>query len=98
MCSSTSRAPPYTARPPVVDDVRILLSQAIYDVMKIKVENVMERGEVYPEYISDEHREHTFNKYRTSGFTRSNHPAIIEVLTESGKEKDSKGQSMPNLV
>ncbi|GJZ00278.1 cellulose synthase-like protein G3 [Tanacetum coccineum] len=53
--------------------------QAIYDVMKIKVETVVERGEVYPEYISDEQQQHTFNKYRTSGFTRSNHPAIIEV-------------------
>ncbi|GJW41693.1 cellulose synthase-like protein G3 [Tanacetum coccineum] len=59
--------------------------KAIYDVMKIKVETVVERGKVYPEHISDEQQQHTFNKYRTSGFTRSNHPAIIETFRSLGR-------------
>lgn len=72
--------------------------KAMYESMKIRVENVAERGEVWPEYITSEAQRRTLDKYRTPGFTRSNHPAIIQVLIESAKEKDKKGQLMPNLV
>ncbi|KAI3689896.1 hypothetical protein L2E82_47866 [Cichorium intybus] len=72
--------------------------KAMYERMKIKVENVVERGEVCPEYITTEPQRQTFNKYRSLGFTRSHHPSIIQVLIEGAKEKDKGGQSMPNLV
>ncbi|KAK1430652.1 hypothetical protein QVD17_13546 [Tagetes erecta] len=72
--------------------------KTIYENMKIRVETVMERGQVCPNYITDESCRQVFNKYRTPGFTRLNHPAIIQVLIESSKEKDDKGEMMPNLV
>ncbi|KAL7597425.1 hypothetical protein Lser_V15G30264 [Lactuca serriola] len=72
--------------------------KAIYESMKMKVENVVERGEVCPDYIMNELQRQTFNKYRTPGFARSHHPPIIQVLINSAKEKDKKGHSMPNLV
>ncbi|KAI3828765.1 hypothetical protein L1987_02875 [Smallanthus sonchifolius] len=71
--------------------------KAMYESMKMRIENVVERGEVCPDYISDEPQRQIFNKYRTLGFSRANHPTIIQVLKESAKETD-KGQSMPNLV
>ncbi|KVH91769.1 Cellulose synthase [Cynara cardunculus var. scolymus] len=58
----------------------------IYEGMKIRVENVVERGEVSPEYITTELQRQAFNKYRTPGFS------------QSVKEKDKMGNSMPNLV
>lgn len=72
--------------------------KVIYEDMKIRVNNVVERGEVSHEYITDEPQRQAFNKYRTPGFSRSNHPSIIQVLIESFKEKDKMGNSMPNLV
>ncbi|KAI3505310.1 hypothetical protein L1887_27375 [Cichorium endivia] len=72
--------------------------KVMYESMKRKVENVVERGEVCPEYITTEPQCQTFNKYRTPGFTRSHHPSIIQVLIEGAKENDYGGQSMPNLV
>ncbi|KAI3691876.1 hypothetical protein L6452_31678 [Arctium lappa] len=73
--------------------------KVIYEGLKTRVENVVERGEVSPEYITSEPQRETFNKYRTPGFSRSHHPPIIQVLIESSrKEKDKMGNSMPNLV
>ncbi|KAK1419167.1 hypothetical protein QVD17_28327 [Tagetes erecta] len=69
-----------------------------YESMKMRIENAVERGTICPEYISDESQHHIFNKYKTSGFSRFSHPAIIQVLKESAKERDKKGQLMPNLV
>ncbi|KAI3505311.1 hypothetical protein L1887_27376 [Cichorium endivia] len=72
--------------------------KAMYESMKIKVENMVERGEVCPDYITNKPQRQTFNKYRTPGFTRSCHPSIIQVLIEGAKEKDKGGGSIPNLV
>ncbi|XP_071740835.1 cellulose synthase-like protein G3 [Rutidosis leptorrhynchoides] len=72
--------------------------KAIYESMKIKVENVVEKGEVWPDYITSEAQRLILDNYRTQGFTRSNHPPIIQVLIESAKEKDNRGHVIPNLV
>ncbi|KAK9059347.1 hypothetical protein SSX86_021967 [Deinandra increscens subsp. villosa] len=69
-----------------------------YKNMKTRVENVVERGEVCPYYITNEPQRQAFNKYRTTEFSRTNHPTIIQVLMESAKENDKNGQPMPNLV
>nr|XP_043629656.1 cellulose synthase-like protein G3 isoform X2 [Erigeron canadensis] len=53
--------------------------KTMYESLKIRVENVVERGEVCPHYITNEAQNLTFSKYRISGFTRSNHPAIIQL-------------------
>ncbi|KAF5815938.1 putative cellulose synthase (UDP-forming) [Helianthus annuus] len=81
------------------DELQIIEEiKAMYENMKIRVENVVERGEVCPYYITNELQRQAFNQYRTPGFTRANHPTIIQVLIESAKEKDQNGQSMPNLI
>ncbi|KAL8210039.1 hypothetical protein R6Q57_006771 [Mikania cordata] len=73
-------------------------TKAMYESMKIRIENTVERGEICPDYITDESQRQIFSKYRTPGFSRANHPTIIQVLKESAKENDKKGDLMPNLV
>ncbi|KAK4343989.1 hypothetical protein RND71_037083 [Anisodus tanguticus] len=69
----------------------------LYEDMKMRIENVVERGEVLEEYITDPQQREAFNKW-TKGFTPNDHPAIIQVLLESDKDKDIKGYSIPNLI
>lgn len=73
-------------------DTRII--QMMYEDMKSRVEKVVERGFVDDEYkISAE----AFEKWN-QGFTTKDHPAIVQVLSESGDGKDNAGSSMPNLI
>lgn len=65
--------------------------------MKIKVESVVERGSISAEYIANEDEHKAFDKWDKE-FTRHDHPAVIQVLLESGQEKDIKGDPMPNLI
>ncbi|XAR55156.1 Cellulose synthase (UDP-forming) [Bertholletia excelsa] len=69
----------------------------MYESMKAKVEEVVERGKVSNDCISNKEGGETFSKW-TEGFTRQNHPTVIQVLVEAGKDKDVTGQTMPNLI
>ncbi|KAF5190021.1 Cellulose synthase-like protein g3 [Thalictrum thalictroides] len=69
----------------------------MYDNMKERVESVVERGGVGDEHITSEHDSQAFGKW-TAGFTRQEHPTVIQVLLESEKDKDITGHGMPNLV
>ncbi|KAF6146054.1 hypothetical protein GIB67_033413 [Kingdonia uniflora] len=69
----------------------------LYEDMKEKVESVLVRGSVGDEYIRSEHERGAFEKW-SPGFTRNNHPTVIQVLLESCKDKDIGGHCMPNLV
>lgn len=69
----------------------------LYLDMKMRIENVVERGEAVDECISDPQQRQAFSKW-TKGFTPKDHPAIIQVLLESDKDKDIKGYSIPNLI
>ncbi|GFS38083.1 cellulose synthase like G3 [Actinidia rufa] len=69
----------------------------MYESMKMRVEKVVERGSVPSEYITDEQQHQAFSKW-TAGFTSQDHPTVLQVLLESGKDKDIKGQPMPNLI
>ncbi|XP_019054538.1 PREDICTED: cellulose synthase-like protein G3 [Nelumbo nucifera] len=70
----------------------------MYESMKEKIESVMERGGGFlDDLIISDHERQAFNKW-TPGFTRRDHPTIIEVLLDSGKDKDITGNAMPNLV
>ncbi|KAF8380020.1 hypothetical protein HHK36_027489 [Tetracentron sinense] len=69
----------------------------MYESMKEKVESVVERGYVGEECITTEHEREAFNKW-TIGFTRQDHPTVIQVILESGQDKDVLGHEMPNLV
>ncbi|KAM3396583.1 hypothetical protein P3S68_000095 [Capsicum galapagoense] len=70
----------------------------MYESMKTRIENVIERGRVDEDYINNDEELQAFTKFWTAGFTRHNHPSIIQVLLESGKDKDITGHGMPNLI
>ncbi|KAF6146047.1 hypothetical protein GIB67_033406, partial [Kingdonia uniflora] len=69
----------------------------MYDDMKEKIKSVIEEGHIGDEYIWSEHECEAFEKW-SPGFTRHDHPTIIQVLLESCKDKDIRGHGMPNLV
>ncbi|XP_042505149.1 cellulose synthase-like protein G2 [Macadamia integrifolia] len=71
--------------------------KTIYETMKAKVENVMDRGRVPDEYIASVAESDAFNKW-TARFTRHDHPTVIQVLLENGRDKDTRDHEMPNLV
>ncbi|KAI7989419.1 Cellulose synthase-like protein G3 [Camellia lanceoleosa] len=70
----------------------------MYESMKARVENVVEKGMVGDEYISNQQQREAFNKWTSQGFTRQDHPTVIQVLLETGRDKDITGESMPNLI
>ncbi|KAL6959707.1 hypothetical protein U1Q18_039860 [Sarracenia purpurea var. burkii] len=69
----------------------------MYESMKVRVENVVNRGRVGDEYVTSEQERQIYNKW-TKEFTRRDHPTIIQVLLEASTDKDVMGQSMPNLI
>ncbi|KAL5717635.1 hypothetical protein ACHQM5_010615 [Ranunculus cassubicifolius] len=71
--------------------------KTLYETMKEKVESVVDRGGVGDEHITSESDSRAFKQW-TAGFTVRDHPTVIQVLLESGKDKDITGHHMPNLV
>ncbi|KAL3532894.1 hypothetical protein ACH5RR_006415 [Cinchona calisaya] len=69
----------------------------MYESMKMRIESVVEKGTIPDEYITNEQEHEAFSNW-TPGFTRHQHPSIIQVLLESCKDKDISGNSMPNLI
>ena len=51
----------------------------MYESMKVKVDNVLERAKVADDYITGEEELTAFTKW-TNGFTRQDHPAVIQVI------------------
>ncbi|KAF8380022.1 hypothetical protein HHK36_027491 [Tetracentron sinense] len=71
-----------------------------YEIMKEKVESVVDRGRVGEECITTEQERGAFNKW-TRGriyMSRSSYSNPGQVLLESGNDKDEAGHEMPNLV
>ncbi|KAL7597424.1 hypothetical protein Lser_V15G30265 [Lactuca serriola] len=71
--------------------------KSMYEKMRIKVESVVERGNINPEYITNEEEQIAFNKW-SKGFSRHEHPAVIQVLLESRQDRDIEEHPMPNLI
>ncbi|XP_002518853.2 cellulose synthase-like protein G3 [Ricinus communis] len=69
----------------------------MYESMKMRVENAVERGNVDDEYITSDDEREALNQW-THKFTRHTHPTIIKVLLENSKNKDINGHFMPNLI
>ncbi|KAL8536399.1 hypothetical protein ACS0TY_011861 [Phlomoides rotata] len=65
----------------------------MYEKMKMKVEDIVERGKIKEEYISSEEERQILSQYWAKDFSRQNHPSIIQVLSNSKMDVD-----MPNLV
>ncbi|GER57592.1 cellulose synthase-like protein [Striga asiatica] len=70
----------------------------MYASMKMKVENVMDRGKVSEEYITSDDERRFLEQYWAQDFTRQNHPSVIKVLLDSKKDRDIGGEPMPNLI
>ncbi|OVA08231.1 Cellulose synthase [Macleaya cordata] len=70
----------------------------IYESMKMKVESAVERGCIVNGHIKTDDEREAFKKWTAGGFTRQDHPTVIQVLLESAKHKDITGQEMPNLI
>ncbi|KAG2680820.1 hypothetical protein I3760_11G115800 [Carya illinoinensis] len=71
--------------------------QKMYESMKERVEEVLEKGKVGEEYITELERK-AFGKWTNYGFTHQDHPTVIQVLLDSGKNKDMTNHLMPNLI
>ncbi|XP_030500174.2 cellulose synthase-like protein G3 [Cannabis sativa] len=71
--------------------------KTLYESMKVRVENVVEKGKIDDEYITKEDEHKAFNKW-TDRFSRQDHPTVIQVILDNNKDKDIKGHIMPNLV
>lgn len=70
----------------------------LYESMKVRVENTVERERPLEEYIEeDQEMRDVFAKW-TPHFTRQHHPPLIQVLLASKKDKDVSGRMMPNLI
>ncbi|XP_071918402.1 cellulose synthase-like protein G3 [Coffea arabica] len=69
----------------------------MYEKMKLRVESAAAKGEIADEYISSEQERTAFSKW-TPGFTRHQHPSVVQVLLDSRQDRDITGDSMPNLI
>ncbi|XP_052209370.1 cellulose synthase-like protein G3 isoform X1 [Diospyros lotus] len=69
----------------------------LHQSMKVRVENVVEKGKIPNEFITSEQKRQVFSIW-SEEFTRQDHPAIVQVLLEAREDRDITGQSMPNLV
>ncbi|XP_068649422.1 cellulose synthase-like protein G3 [Aristolochia californica] len=69
--------------------------KAMYEMMKTRVERAMESGQVEDVYKAEEE---VFKLWRTRGFTRQDHPAVIQPLLQSEWDLDVGGHKLPNLI
>ncbi|KAK6137274.1 hypothetical protein DH2020_028989 [Rehmannia glutinosa] len=81
-----------------VQTVKTREIKMMYENMKMKVENVVERGKINDEYISSEEDRQVLSQYWAEDFSRQNHPSMIKVLLNSNNDVDSSGGAMPNLI
>ncbi|KAL6349431.1 hypothetical protein AAG906_034088 [Vitis piasezkii] len=71
--------------------------KTMYESMRVRVENVIKRGSISHDYITKQGESEALSRW-TDGFTPQNHPPVVQVLLEYGKDNDATGHGMPNLV
>ncbi|XP_031504694.1 cellulose synthase-like protein G3 [Nymphaea colorata] len=71
--------------------------QAMYERMKARIESAVESGDVAVDQVSSVEYRKAFERW-TVGFTRKDHPAVIEVLVAADKDTDGMGNAMPNII
>ncbi|XP_034673224.1 cellulose synthase-like protein G3 [Vitis riparia] len=77
---------------PEADQIKLM-----YENMRVRVETAVKSGIISHDYINSKQELEAFSRW-TDGFTSQNHPAVIQVLLECGKDEDVMGHTMPNLV
>ncbi|XP_076895881.1 cellulose synthase-like protein G3 [Bidens hawaiensis] len=72
--------------------------KSMYENMKSRVDKVMQSGSPLrlDQVVEPEFRD-AFSKW-THGFTRQDHPTVIQILLDNNVDKDIKGGVMPNLI
>lgn len=68
----------------------------MYQKMKEKVDGAVVKGYVDSDLAINSEEYDIFQKWK--GFTRQDHPSVVQVLAESSKDSDVAGNSMPNLI
>ena len=63
----------------------------------MKVEKFLKEGKVGEEFMNGEEERMVLDKW-TNSFTPQHHPTVIHVLSESSKNTDITGESLPNLI
>ncbi|KAJ0048492.1 hypothetical protein Pint_14894 [Pistacia integerrima] len=71
--------------------------KALYESMKSRVEHVVETGNVSDKYVNGDEEREAFSKWN-DGFTRQDHPTVIQVFLENIKDTDITGHLLPNLI
>ncbi|XP_022733526.1 cellulose synthase-like protein G3 isoform X2 [Durio zibethinus] len=82
----------YHSWSPEIEKIKMM-----YENMKVKVEHIVDKGEISDEYITEDQQRQAFNKW-TNGFTRIHHPTIIQVILDKSNDKDVSGHCLPNLI
>lgn len=82
----------YARNSPEADKIKTM-----YDSMKVRVENAVERGKVEEEHIDEEEMLEAFVIWNDK-FTSQVHPTVIQVLLATMKDRDVTGKLMPNLI
>ncbi|XP_042021467.1 cellulose synthase-like protein G3 [Salvia splendens] len=76
----------------VTFDSQTLKIKELYEDMKRRVEDIVEKG-----YVGDEYKTKVFSGWGKD-FTSLDHPSVVEVLLQSDEDIDVASCSMPNLV
>ncbi|EOY25083.1 Cellulose synthase like G3, putative [Theobroma cacao] len=82
----------YHSWSPEIEKIKMM-----YEIMKVKVKHIVDKGEISDEYIVDNEYREVFRKW-TDGFTRMDHPAVVQVILDKSKDKDISGNFLPNLI
>lgn len=69
--------------------------EKMFQAMKEKVEMALQRGDICND-ITQGGEEEILKRWK--GFTRNDHPSIIQVLLESSKDSDVTGKPLPSLI
>eukprot|EP01018_Ginkgo_biloba_P003010 Gb_04498 [translate_table: standard] len=67
----------------------------MYEAMKERINTIVEMGTV-PAEIQEEHN--GFKEWNCVGFTRRDHPSIVQICLENTKDLDVEGHYLPNLI
>ncbi|XP_031400686.1 cellulose synthase-like protein G3 isoform X3 [Punica granatum] len=81
----------------ILSDPIVGRMQVMYEGMKVKIENVVAKGEVGEEFIAGDKERQALSQW-TDTFTRQSHPPVIQVLVDNSQDRDIAGNLMPNLI
>eukprot|EP01018_Ginkgo_biloba_P022409 Gb_25252 [translate_table: standard] len=67
----------------------------LYEEMKDRINRTVEMGAV-PDVIQKKHN--GFKEWTSTIFTSRNHPSVVQIVLENGKDLDDEGGNLPSLI